>query len=144
MVDVLDLTKTLVDPAVGPATVGDIVRFEVELYNYGSSYIPYLPMVDRFDGDCLSYLGANPPPANVVPAENLLIWYGLTPLSMGQTTTVQVDFLAIAACESAFNRAGVHEAVTVHMNPVTPVVDEATVTIVQPTSWNVWFPVVET
>jgi len=144
IVDVLSLTKTLVDPPVGPATVGDIVRFEVELHNYASSYIVGVPMLDRFDGDCMGYLSASPPPDSVNLADDLLLWYDLGPMGLGDTRTIQVDFLAIAACDPAWNRAGVRDAVTVHGNLVSPVLDEALVTIMNDSElWRLWLPLIE-
>jgi hypothetical protein len=141
--EALQLTKTIIQPSVGPAAVGDTVRFEVEAENTSAMAITLLPLTDRFDGGCLSYAGASPAPNNVVFGEDLLVWYNLGPLAPGATRSVQVDFRAIAACDPATNTAAVLGAVCEQGTLVTPVLDEAEVIIVDEGGlWRVCLPLV--
>jgi len=129
-IDALHLSKTLVHPAVGPAAVGDTVRFEIEAQNISAMTITLLPMTDRFDSECLSFAGANPSPDNVDFDEDLLIWYNLGPLAPGATRSVEVEFRATADCDPATNSAAVLGAMCEQDLLVTPMLDEAEVTIV--------------
>jgi len=125
----LDLSKQLLEPAGGIATVGGPVRFQITLHNAGPTTITTLPLVDNFDDVCLAYEGATPAPDNADLARHLLLWYNLGPLAPGASKAVTVDFAARAECETALNRAGVTTAEDEHGVPVPERLVDATVRI---------------
>jgi hypothetical protein len=130
-IDALMLTKTYVGPGAIPVTVGDPVRFDIEVQNVSASPVDKLPMTDVFDSECLHYVSAEPPPNNADPNTNQLLWYDLGPLQPGETRSVQVEFVATAPCDSTVNRAGISSAIDSQGMLVTALLAEAEVSIVQ-------------
>jgi len=138
----LRLTKTLVEPPGGTAVVSETVRFDVLIENIGATNIITLPMTDVFSDTCLSYVTASPLPNNIVG--DMILWYNLGPLAVGDSMTVTVDFHADAPCDPAVNTAGVTSAVDEYGQPVPPDIDDATVIIITltatPTPTPTWTP----
>jgi hypothetical protein len=89
-VDMMQLSKTLVDPAGSSARVGDRVQYNIDIENSGpiAGTISTLPLVDEFDGGCLSYVEANPPPDNADLITHRLLWYDLGPLLPDERRTI--------------------------------------------------------
>jgi hypothetical protein len=128
------LSKVLVEPASGTATVGDIVRFQLRVDNTGPTDITLLPLGDNFHFNhaCISYQSASPPPDVVIQnaSEHVLRWYNLGPLQAGDRLVVTVEFRAEQACEEVLNRALMYNAMDEYGSPVPNQLADATVRIV--------------
>jgi len=124
----LTVSKTLVSPAGGVAQVGETVTYDIAIENTGTVAVASIPMVDRFDAPCFTWLDATPPEDS--PQADGGIWYDLGLLNPGQSHQLQVRLTAVSACDDAWNRAGVTTAVDVHGRDVPSDLDEVTVDIV--------------
>ena len=124
----VDVKMTLQEPAGGTATVGHPVRFQVEIENVGTTEIISLPLSDVFSDGCLGYVGSSPGANNV--AGDLLVWYDLGPLAVGDSHFVTVEFSADSVCSQATNTACVNAAVDENGDAVPAACDDASLAII--------------
>ncbi|MCO6450572.1 MAG: DUF11 domain-containing protein, partial [Caldilineales bacterium] len=121
------INKVLVDPASGPALVGQTVRFDILVSNPGPTQLTTVGLVDTFDDVCFDFDSASVAPNGTT--SSTLTWTNIGPLAAnGGSTTISVYFTATAACNPANNSAqasGTDQFGT----PVGPVSDPATVVI---------------
>jgi len=125
------VSKSLLDPAGGTASVGDTVQFAIAITNTGKTAITTLPLTDQYDNACLASTGASRPPDNMIVEgdQTKLLWFNLGRLQAGSSLTVTVEFTAAAACAPALNRAGVTTAKDENGTEVPAVVARAEVLI---------------
>lgn len=137
----LSVTKTLIDPAMGAAGVGDLVTFRIEITNTGSQPITTLPLNDIFDPRYLAFDSASVEPDAVVGG--LVEWDDLTgfaphgfnrSLDPGETFVVDVTFEAVGCPPdlTTVNKALVAGAVAEDGTALPPASDTATVDIACP------------
>ena len=101
----ISVTKTLVTPADGICVVGDPVSFTLQITNTGNTTLTTVSPVDTFDNTKLTYLSANLTPDVIQPTH--IDWTNVGPLSPGQSTTISVNFTALAAATPTTNSVAV-------------------------------------
>jgi len=126
----ISLSKTVVSPLADSVIVGQKVKFEIAAENTGEADIERLPLLDLFSKACFSLDSAEPMPDENVG--NLLMWYDLGPLPVGETASVTVTLRADFPCRLALNRAAVSCAVDVDGKPIPLRGARASVRIVRP------------
>lgn len=72
----LQVSKTLIDPADGFVTNGQTITFGLTITNTSSVVMTALRLQDTFNADHLAFLNANPPPN--LPASGVITWDDLT------------------------------------------------------------------
>ncbi len=101
----ISVTKTLVTPADGICVVGDPVSFTLQITNTGNTTLSSVSPVDTFDNTKLTYLSASVTPNVIQPTH--VDWTNVGPLSPGQSTTITVNFTALAAAAPTTNSVAV-------------------------------------
>ncbi|RME80367.1 MAG: hypothetical protein D6775_16415, partial [Caldilineae bacterium] len=71
------ITKDVVDPPSGPASVGEPVSFEILVENLGNTELLTVELVDTFDSSLLSFTGSQPT-APDAQATGVLTWTDVT------------------------------------------------------------------
>ena len=104
----LNVTKIVIDPATGIATVGDTVSFSIVLENTGTTTIMTMRLTDQYDSDCLDFLKADP--EEDIAAEGFVWWIDLEQMAPGDRDTFDISFSAISPCEMTLDTASVCEA----------------------------------
>ncbi|NCC51599.1 MAG: hypothetical protein EOM20_10320, partial [Spartobacteria bacterium] len=90
-----DLVKTLTSPAGRAAQVGETVTFNLLVTNTGDVQLVTIPVVDTFDDGYLSFVSAVPPAdSNDI---GVVYWDDAGPLAVGASTTLVVNFTALAS-----------------------------------------------
>jgi uncharacterized repeat protein (TIGR01451 family) len=89
------MTKTLVSPASGPASVGQPVIYNLQIVNTGSTTLTNVVVTDNFPSAKLNYSSASLAPTTV--AASSLTWTNLGALTPGQSTNLTVNFTALAS-----------------------------------------------
>jgi uncharacterized repeat protein (TIGR01451 family) len=72
----LELGKTLIDPASGFVTSGQVITFGLTITNTSSATQTEIRLQDTFDGNLLTFLRTNPPPD--LTATGVITWNDLT------------------------------------------------------------------
>jgi uncharacterized repeat protein (TIGR01451 family) len=73
---ILEVKQTLVSPANGFASVGQVITFSLTITNLSSSIITQIPLQDTFDETLLTLLNSNPPPD--LSSSGVFTWTDLT------------------------------------------------------------------
>lgn len=89
--------KRLVSPVSGLVGVNDTVRFSITITNTGATTLATIPLTDTFDADKLDFVSATVAPSSVTAGQ--LVWTNVGPLASGATTTILVDFKALASTD---------------------------------------------
>ena len=76
----LEITKTLVEPAGGPAVVSDTVRFEIRIENTGETTITDLYLRDEYDPECLRFMSSTIPTSAVDPDAGIVTYNNIEDL----------------------------------------------------------------
>ena|GEM_PF-1011157 len=97
----LSVTKTLVLPADGQATLGEAVQYQLQVINNGSTNLNPVTVFDNFPSNKLAYISASPTP-DIVGGQTLT-WSNVGPLSAGQSTLLTVTFAASNTAAPAIN-----------------------------------------
>ncbi|MCX6049084.1 MAG: hypothetical protein NT075_28620, partial [Chloroflexi bacterium] len=124
----LSVTKTLVTPASGSPEIGDPVVFHIALANTGSTAIANLPLSDNYSSGCLAYVSADPPAT--AAGGGAVLWSNLGPLPTSQSTTVDVTFEVVGACDPTENVADVSAATDANGDAVPAAQGSASLTTV--------------
>lgn len=130
----LVVTKTLVSPTPGPASIGDDVVFQINLQNTGDTLIPSVPLEDTYSGAAFDFVSATVAPS--ASGSGSLLWLDVTGgsgLAPGGSLSVNVTLRARGAAAPAVNEAAVNFAVDVNGDPVPPVNSTATITLLAAT-----------
>ena len=75
------MSKTLVDPATGPAQPGQTITFSLSIQNTGTDPITQLPLVDEYDPNVLTFDSASLLPT--ITSTGVITWDNLGPLNPG-------------------------------------------------------------
>lgn len=131
----VDVVKRLVEGQDAHVQVGETVRFDIAVTNDGTTDIETLPLADAYDATYLQFVDATPIPD--ATAAGSLAWDDVTGagfLAVGETTTVTVEFTAIAHPNnsSTTDTATVAGAVDQYGDPVGVVTDTDSISITQP------------
>jgi uncharacterized repeat protein (TIGR01451 family) len=127
----LSLTKSLLTPNPGPASIGDLVTFRIALQNTGDTAIATLPLEDTFSGADFEYVSATVAPD--ATGAGSLLWLDLTgagTLAPAASITVDVTLRAKGAATPANNLAEANYTVDVNGDDVPPVSSTASITLV--------------
>ncbi len=129
------VAKRLTDGQDAHVQVGEAVSFDIVVTNDGTTAIDALPLSDVFDATYLRFDDATPYPDSEAPGT--LDWDDLTgagSLAVGETTTVTVEFTAIAhpPASSTTDTATVSGVIDVHGDPADDVRDTEPVGITAP------------
>jgi uncharacterized repeat protein (TIGR01451 family) len=91
---VLQITESLIDPASGPISVGQVVTFSLNITNTGSTTVTILPVQQDFNASHLTFLNATP--AATIASTGVITWDDLTAifgdLTPGQAVNVLLNF----------------------------------------------------
>ena len=129
------VVKQLADGQDTHIQVGGSVVFDIGITNDGTTDIDVLPLTDIYDPTYLEFVDATPSPDS--EAAGSLGWDDLTgagSLAVGETTTVTVEFTAIAHPEagSTNDTATVAGAIDEHGDPTAVARDTASIAITAP------------
>ncbi len=129
----LQLSKVLVTPSNGIATVGENVVFHIIITNTGDTKISTLPIRDTYDTTYLTYQSASPA-SDDNNDDGQIDWSNVGPLASGASKTITVTFLAKASTlpGNTVNRATSHDVVDENGAPVPDGSDTEPVTITNP------------
>ena len=117
------LVKSVVSPAGRAAAVGEHIVFDITLRNTGESDLLTVPLTDTWDPTYLEFVGASVAPDRAAPGS--LAWNDLGRLAPGQTHTVRVTMLALAATAAPeLNSATASPTVPPEVPPVPPQTSE--------------------
>lgn len=75
-VPLLQITKTLIDPASGPVKPGQVITYNLTITNTGSATITTLPLEEAYTPNHLTFLNAVPTPD--ITTNGLITWTDLT------------------------------------------------------------------
>ena len=98
------VTKTLLAPADGQATVGEAVQFRVRVANTGNTTLSTVAVTDTFPGANLTYVSASPAPSSV--GVGTLTWSNVGPMISGASVELIINYTALASASPAVNTAG--------------------------------------
>ena len=100
------ITKTLMTPESGSATVNDTVIYSITITNSGQLDLITVPLYDYYGPACLAYLDASIPPSSVDGALGVIRWNDVGPLAAGASTEVTVSFKAQKSNEMYWKEGG--------------------------------------
>ncbi len=122
------ITKVRTYPVGRAAAVGEAVAFRITVTNTGNRGLNPLVIADSFDSTYLTYVSAVPTPDST--GVGTISWTNVGPLAIGGTTSLVVNFTALASTEpnDTTNRAVVTPFVTNGL-PMPPKTNAATVKI---------------
>ena len=83
--------------------MGDLVTFEILIYNEGETDLDSVVLNDIYDPQCLSFYEADP--SQTSHGTGKIQWDDIGPLLQGDSTMVMVSFTAIAACDTSADTA---------------------------------------
>jgi uncharacterized repeat protein (TIGR01451 family) len=72
----MQITQTLIDPASGPVSSGQVITFNLSITNTGATTITTLPIAESYDAGDLTFLNATPAPD--ITATGVITWNDLT------------------------------------------------------------------
>jgi LPXTG-site transpeptidase (sortase) family protein len=98
---ILSVSKQLVEPANGIATLGEQIRFNFTIANPNPLSMTAVTVTDTFPSACLSFSSASVTP-NTTTATTL-IWTDIGPLVSHSSRTISVYFTVVGACTPATN-----------------------------------------
>ncbi len=129
----LQLSKVLVSPSNGIATVGENVVFHIVITNTGDTDITTLPVRDTYETTYLTYQGADPA-SDDNNDDGQIDWSNVGPLASGASKTITVTFQAKASTlpGNTVNNATSHDVVDENGAPVPDGSDTEPVTITNP------------
>ncbi len=129
----LQLSKVLVSPSNGIATVGENVVFHIVITNTGDTEITTLPIRDTYDTTYLTYQNASPA-SDDNNDDGQIDWSNVGSLASGASKTITVTFLAKASTlpGNTVNSATSHDVVDENGAPVPDGSDTEPVTITNP------------
>jgi uncharacterized repeat protein (TIGR01451 family) len=134
------VSKVILSPVPGPATVGELVEYEVVVANTGTTPITTLPLEDTFSAAYLAYESATIQPDGV--GAGSLFWENLAAagaLMPGRAITNQITLRVVGGGNPAVNHANVDYAVDAYGNDVPPAHGEASlVTLAAAITGRVW------
>ncbi|HNT74256.1 MAG TPA: DUF11 domain-containing protein, partial [Anaerolineae bacterium] len=134
------LTKTLIAPSGGIASIGDVLTYTVVVANTGPNALTRLVLTDTYNSACLTFAGAQVkthtnPQEVVAPtgqSAGQVVWNPIIPaqppLLSGQHLTLTLTFTATDAAASCDNSAAA-SGVDRYDQPLAPTSDNATVEI---------------
>jgi uncharacterized repeat protein (TIGR01451 family) len=122
----LDIAKTLVSPPSGSAVVGDVVTFQINITNSGTTAIAVLPLQDNYSPACLTFISSSPSASGA--GGGGVLWDDLGSLAVGASKVVTTVFQVAGPCAPATNLALVDNAVDVNGDRPPAVQDDATIT----------------
>jgi CshA-type fibril repeat protein len=105
----VQITKTLISPAVGPYTIDDILVYNIKVQNSSALSITTLPLQDIYEDVCLEYVTSSVAPQNV--ANGSILWNDLGTLTAYSSTNLNVTFKVIGNCEPTRNIAKIEGAI---------------------------------
>ncbi len=126
----ITISKTLLSPNPGPASIGDNVTFRITLQNTGDTAIATLPLEDTFSGADFEFVSATVTPD--ATGAGSLLWLDVTgagTLGVSASTTIDVTLQAKGAAAPAVNLAAANYTVDVNGDGVPPVSSSASITL---------------
>jgi uncharacterized repeat protein (TIGR01451 family) len=126
----ITLTKTLISPNPGPASINDSVVFRIAVQNTGDTAIATLPIEDTFSGADFDFVSATVAPD--AAGSGSLLWLDVTGtgnLAVGSSITIDVTFTAKGAAAPAVNLAKAEYTVDVNGDSAPPRTSTATITL---------------
>ena len=99
----LELTKTALDP--GPISVGEVIEYEIRIFNVGDAQIPVVPLHDAYQADYFELFTSSVPPDASDPVHGRLDWNDLGPLPPGGVHSVVIGLRGIGPKLGALNCA---------------------------------------
>ncbi|UCE17956.1 MAG: hypothetical protein JSV84_13975, partial [Gemmatimonadota bacterium] len=88
--------KEVSSPVGGVASWGEEVTFRIIVENTSASPVSLLPLYDRYDPSCLSFVSAEPPADYTEPG--LITWNTIGTLDVGAFDTVYVVYESLPGC----------------------------------------------
>jgi uncharacterized repeat protein (TIGR01451 family) len=89
------VNKTIVSPVSGQPLINNLVQFNLQVVNTGSTTLTNVVLADNFPSASLSFQTASLPPTST--NANSLVWTNIGSLTSGQSTNISVFFNAITA-----------------------------------------------
>jgi uncharacterized repeat protein (TIGR01451 family)/fimbrial isopeptide formation D2 family protein len=126
------LTKTLESPAGRPALVGEAVQFSLTVANTGDVQIVTLALADDYDPAYLIYVDAVPASDTASPGN--IQWTDIGPLNAGASTSVVVNFIALAPIAGETNTVVATPTTPPEDPDLPPLEDDAPYEITQPSA----------
>jgi len=121
------MTKTLVSPAGGQVGVGQLVTYNLQVYNTGSTTLTNVVVTDNFPTNKLAYMTASLA-ATATNASGILTWTNLGSLLPSQGTNIIVSFIT-QATGSATNSATANSATATNSSSVALLITRAALNI---------------
>lgn len=124
------ISKTLLSPNPGPASIGDSITFRITLQNTGDTAIATLPLEDTFSGADFEFVSATVTPD--ATGAGSLLWLDVTGpgnLAISDTITIDVTLEAKGAAAPAVNTAVANYTVDVNGDSAPPVSSSASITL---------------
>jgi uncharacterized repeat protein (TIGR01451 family) len=109
-----ELTKLRTIPVDRAAQVGELVTFELTVFNSGDVILTTVPLEDSYEMAYLTFVSASPVAPDDPTNDGLLNWTTIGPLAPGASTSVVVTFRAVQSS------AGVEHTNSVVATPTTP------------------------
>lgn len=111
----VEVTKTLTEPAGGLAHVGDAITFDIAVRNVGNTLLTTVPLTDTYDTSYLSFSSASVAPDDPTD-DGQLNWSDITAavgdMNPGETKHVTVSFTAVASTQSLVGDVTTNTAVS--------------------------------
>ena len=89
-----------------PVTIGETLSFDLVVSNVGNVAVPAFELRDVYPTQVLAFVSATPAPTRTTPPGELG-WTNLGVMAVGQSITVEVNFVALQAVGSETNRVDI-------------------------------------